>query len=106
MVTGVFTLTGVVVMLNAGEVVPPAATVTDGGTDATAGLPLVRWTVAPPGGAGASRVTVLAALPVPPTKTGVARFTEATASGFTVRVACALAAEDEAVMVTGVLTVT
>jgi hypothetical protein len=88
-----------VVMLNAAETVAPASTSTDDGTDAAAGLLLVSLTLAPAGGAGARRVTVLPELFVPPTKIVAVRFTEATASGFTVTVACALAVEDVAVMV-------
>lgn len=106
MVTGVFTVTGVVTTLNADDVVAPADTVTVGVTTATVGLLLERYTVAPAGGAGASRVTVLVAVPSPPTKVAAARFTEATLSGVTVRVATAFTPYNVAVMVTGVLTVT
>jgi hypothetical protein len=42
MVTCVLTVTGVVRMLKSGERVAPAATVTDGVTDTTAGLALVN----------------------------------------------------------------
>ena len=107
MVTGVLTLTAVVVILNTGDVVAPATTLTDPGTDATAGLPLESFTVAPAEGAGVSRVTVLAAAAAAPPTTDVEeRFSEATPSGVTVRVAMALAPENLAVMVTGVLAIT
>lgn len=51
-------VTAVVAMVKAGDTVAPAATVTDAGSVATAGLLLVRATTAPPAGAGLFRVTV------------------------------------------------
>jgi hypothetical protein len=107
MVTGVAALTAVVAILNAGEVVVPAATLTDSGSDATAGLPLESFMVAPIEGAGANRVAVAeSAGAAPPTTDVEERFSDATPSGFTVRVAVTLAPDKLAVMVTGVLAVT
>jgi hypothetical protein len=107
MVTGVLTLTAAVVILNAGEVVAPAATVTVAGTEATAGLLLESFTVAPAGDAGAIRVTTPEGRAVaPPTTDTEERFTEATPSGFMVRVATALAPNNVAVRVTCVAAAT
>jgi len=107
MVTGVLALTAVVVILNTGEVAAPAATLTDAGSEATAGLLLDNLTGAPAGGAGVSRVTVLVApVAAPPTTDVGERFREATPSGFTMMVAVALSPENLAVMVTGVLAAT
>lgn len=90
-VTGVVVLTAVVAIINAAERVAPPLTVTEEGTAATAGLLLESVTVAPAEGAGASRVTVLEALePVPPTTNVGDKFTSATPSGLTVRVAITL----------------
>ena len=66
MVTGVSAATGVVAMLNAGELVAPPCTNTDVGTDATAELLLDRLTVAPACGAGPVSVTWLSARDLPP----------------------------------------
>ncbi len=52
MVTGVEDATGVVVIVNLGEILTPAATVTVAGTEATAGLELDKEMTAPPEGAG------------------------------------------------------
>ena len=60
-----FTATAVVVIVKTGEVVAPAATVTEGGTVAL-GSPLVSMTTAPPDGAGPVSVTVFAVVDVPP----------------------------------------
>jgi hypothetical protein len=64
-VTGVFVATAVVVMVNDGDTVAPAATVTEAGTVALGSL-LESVTTAPPVGAAALRVTVLAVADVPP----------------------------------------
>ena len=53
------TLTAELVIVKTGEAVAPAATVTDAGTAATAGLLLVSVTTPPPTGAAAFRVTRL-----------------------------------------------
>ena len=66
MLTGVAELTELVVMVNAGDTVAPAATVTEAGTVAAAGLPLVSVTTTPPAGAGPLSVTVFAVVDVPP----------------------------------------
>jgi hypothetical protein len=65
-VTAVLLATAEVVMVNAGETVLPAATVTDAGTTA-APLLLMSFTTAPPAGAAALRVTVLSVVEFPPT---------------------------------------
>ena len=101
MVTGVFALTAVVVILKPADVVAPAPNLTDAGSVATAGLLLVTVTVAPAVGAGASSVTVFVApAAAPPTTDEGERFTEATPSGVTVRVAVACTPENAAVIVT------
>jgi hypothetical protein len=93
MVTGVLTATGVVVIWNAGEVMAEAATVTDEGTAATAGLLLVSVTTADAGGATDSSVTLLDPADVtPPVTADGDRFTAATPSGVTVMVAVTLTA--------------
>ncbi len=65
MVTRVVALTGLVVIVNAGEVRAPPATVTEIGTLA-AELLLLSVTMAPPAGAAAFKVTV-ADVELPPT---------------------------------------
>jgi hypothetical protein len=101
MVTGVFAFTAVVVILKPADVVAPAANLTDAGSDATAGLLLVSVTVAPAEGAGASSVTVFVApAGAPPTTDNGERFSVATPSGVTVRVAVARTPESAAVIVT------
>ena len=72
--------TACVVMLNAGETVAPAATVTDAGT-AAAELLLVSVTTAPPDGAGPVRVTVLSVVELPPTTDADDRVTADGAGG-------------------------
>jgi hypothetical protein len=64
-VTGVFTPTANVVMVNADETKAPAVIVTDGGTVAL-GLLLESVTTAPPVGAAPLRVTVFKVVDVPP----------------------------------------
>src|SRR5579862_1115941 len=77
MVTGVPVETAEVVMVNADETMAPAPTVTEAGTDATAGFELERLTVHPPGGAALLRVTVFDGSPAPPMILDCARPTEA-----------------------------
>ena len=84
-VTEVGAATAVVVIVNTGEAVTPAATVTEAGTVALGSL-LDSVTTAPPAGAGLFSVTLFNAVETPPTtdvgdKTGVAT------NGFTVRFA-------------------
>jgi hypothetical protein len=88
MVTGVVALTGVVAIWNAAETVAPAVTVTEDGAEATDGLLLVSVTVALAEGADDNRVTVFwVNAPAPPTTELADRFTEATPSGVTIRLA-------------------
>src|SRR5579871_1007640 len=63
--TTVFDVTAVVVIVKVAEVAP-AATVTVGGTAATAESSLVSVTAAPPAGAGPFSVTVLLVVKRPP----------------------------------------
>ena len=86
MVTRVEAATCVVVMVNGVELAP-VATVTDDGTDTTAGLELARATSAPPAGAAPFRYTRFEKLDAPPAIGFSSRPTEETTSGFTVRVA-------------------
>src|SRR5690348_8396341 len=91
MVTDWVEETDVVVMLNDGEVVAPAAMVTLAGT-VTLGLPLASATDTPPAGAGALSKTLL--LPVtatPPTTDGgdsVMEESVTVPAGATVKVDC------------------
>jgi hypothetical protein len=93
MVTGRLAGTGVVVMINVGETVAPAATVTEAGR-VTLGSLLVRVTTIPPGGAGAVSETVLdPVMALPPTTEFGESDTAATKTfggGVTVRTADAL----------------
>ena len=86
MVTTPAVVTADVVMVNVGETVAPAATVTEAGTP-TPGSLLVRVTTAPPAGAGLFSVTLLAVVETPPTTEGGERVTESTLIGFTVKFA-------------------
>ena len=90
MVAGVFAATAVVVMVNAGETVAPAATVAEAGTAALGSL-LVKVTTAPPDGAGALRVTVLSVVDPPPTTEAGDNVTAETAGGDTVSESVTLA---------------
>jgi hypothetical protein len=65
-VTTICEETALVVMLNLGEVLVPAATITLAGTAAAAGLELDNDTIRPPAGAAAFKVTV-AWIVLPPT---------------------------------------
>ncbi len=75
-----------VVIVNAGDAVAPAATVTETGTP-TPELLLVRLTVTPPAGAGPVRFTLFNVVGTPPTTVVGDNATESSASGFTVRIA-------------------
>jgi len=75
-----------VVTENVGEVVAPAATVTETGTLATVGSLLDRSTTAPPVGAGPFNVTVLLVVDLPPITEAGDSFTAVSAAGFTVSV--------------------
>ena len=59
-------ITALVVIVNTGDTVAPAATVTDGGGAATDVLLLDSITTAPPDGAGALSVTVFRVVGFPP----------------------------------------
>jgi hypothetical protein len=88
-VTGVEAATGFVVIVKLGDLVFPAATVTEAGTAATAELELDKFTTAPPGGAGPFNTTTLLGDPgaTPPITLAGYRLRETSATGFTVRVA-------------------
>ena len=75
-----------VVIVNTGEAVAPAATVTEGGTVAL-GLLLARATVIPPAGAGPFRLTLFNVPETPPTKDAGDSVSEDKATGFTVKIA-------------------
>ncbi len=77
------------VIVNAGDAVAPAATVTDAGTP-TPGSLLVRFTTSPPAGAAMFRVTLFAVVEMPPV-TDVGERTGVAVMGFTVRMAVLLA---------------
>jgi len=105
-VTGVAELTELVVMVNAGDTVVPAATVTEAGTVAAAGLLLISVTTAPPAGAGPLSVTVFNVVDVPPSTDVGDRFTAAGLGASTVKVPGTVAPPYVAVIVTGVLVAT
>jgi hypothetical protein len=71
-------------MVNVGDTVAPAATVTEAGTEATVGSLLNRMTTAPPAGACPFSVTVLAVVDLPPTVLAGDSLTAVKAAGFTV----------------------
>ena len=75
-----------VAMVNSGETLVPAATVTEAGTVALGSL-LERLTLMPPAGAGPFRLTLFNVLETPPTKDAGERVTEDKATGFTVKIA-------------------
>ena len=88
MVTVLDTATSEVVMLKAGEINWPAATVTEAGTEAVAGSLLVKFTVIPPGGGCPASVTVFpVAVTVPTTEVEVT-LTADSAPEFTESVPC------------------
>jgi hypothetical protein len=89
MVTGVVAVTAAVLMVNAGDAVAPAATVTEAGTVAAA-LLLVSVTTAPPAGAGPLSVIVLVLRVPPPTTDADDRFTADGIGACTVSVLLAL----------------
>ena len=66
-VTGVETLTGLVVIVKEGDSIAPAGIVTDAGTLTTVELELLRVTTRPPGGAAEVNVTLLPVVLFPPT---------------------------------------
>jgi hypothetical protein len=84
-VTGVDVATELVLMVNAGDVRVPAATVTDAGTVA-APLLLDSVTTAPPTGAGPFNITVLVVVEVPPNTDVGFSVTAVGTGGCTVRV--------------------
>jgi len=75
-----------VVIVNTGEAVAPAATVTEAGTP-TPGSLLNRFTTSPPAGAGPVRFTLFAVADTPPTTAVGDNATESNAIGFTVNTA-------------------
>jgi len=89
-VTGVLPATAEVVMVNAGDTVAPAATVTVAGTVA-APLLLVSVTAAPPAGADPFKVTVLPVVDPPPTTEAVSKVTKVGLGGSTVKLPVAVA---------------
>jgi hypothetical protein len=89
-----------VVIVNTGEAVAPAATVTEAGTP-TPGLLLVKVTLIPPAGAGPVRFTLFNVVEAPPTTVVGERVTESNATGFTVRIAVLLTPFKVAVIVIG-----
>jgi len=84
-VTRVVVATDEVVIVNTGETVAPAATVTVGGTP-TPGSLLVKFTTIPPAGAAPLKVTLFAVVEAPP-NTAVGDSTGVATSAFTVRIA-------------------
>ena len=91
--------TAEVVIVNAGDAVAPAATVTEAGRP-TPGSLLVKVTLIPPAGAGPFRFTLFNVVETPPTTDVGERATESSAIGFTVRVAVLLTPFKVAVIVT------
>lgn len=89
MVTVILKVTASVVIGKAGETVAPAGTVTEAGT-AAAALLLVRVTTAPPTGAGAFKVTVLAVVEPPPTMDNGERVTDESPNTVTLKLVVAV----------------
>src|SRR5690349_11003599 len=75
-----------VVIVNAGDAVAPAATVTEAGAP-TPGSLLVRVTLIPPAGAGPVKFTLFNVVDTPPTTVVGDNATESNATGLTVRMA-------------------
>src|SRR5260370_19751830 len=78
--------TNEVVIVNAGDAVAPAATVTDAGGTTPPSL-LDKVTVIPPDGAGPVRFTLFNVVDTPPTTDAGEGTTESNATGLTVRTA-------------------
>jgi hypothetical protein len=77
-------------MVNVGELVVPAGTVTEAGTVAMAALLLDNVTTAPIAGAAAFSVTLFAVVETPPVTVVGFRVRELSATGFTVSVSVLL----------------
>ena len=88
-----------------GELVDPAATVTEAG-GVTPPSVLVRVTITPPAGAGPFKVTLFDVVETPPTTDAGESVTESGAMGLTVRVAVLVMLPYMAEIVTGVATPT
>ena len=86
MLATVLAVTADVAMVNGGETLLPAGTVTEGGTTALGSL-LPRVMNAPPAGAGPLRVTVFEVLETPPTTVAGDNVNSDAAGGSTVSVA-------------------
>jgi hypothetical protein len=84
-VTTVGVATGEVVIVKTGDVVAPAATVTEAGTPTPGSL--LKFTRMPPAGAGAFNVTLFAVDETPPTTDAGDSVIESRATGLTVRLA-------------------
>jgi hypothetical protein len=89
-VTAVEEATAEVVMVNAGELVVPAGTVTEAGTAATAALLVLSVTTAPTAGAAAFSVTLFAVVETPPVTVAGFRVSAPMDTEFTVSVSVLL----------------
>ena len=89
-----------VVIVNTGDAVAPAATVTDAGAT-TPGSLLVKVTLIPPAGAGPVRFTLFNVADTPPTTDAGESATESNATGLTVRIAVLVTPLYVAEIVTG-----
>lgn len=105
MVTVVLEATALVLIVNVDETVAPPATVTEGVTEASAGLAVERLKISPPAGAGVPRIRLFEFCATPPCTPPAGRLKE-TEIGFTVRMAVMLYPFTLAVIVTGVLMTT